>query len=319
MPQCPVCQQSYSEDEVKSCLTCGWDLTPYPLTFAGQIPEAFINKEKAKLAWAKQCWQKCQSEWERCEEMRVESESLRSHYESTISQLSWQLDQTHQERQQNFQQINQQLESINQKQISADDLNSFTRDVTQELANLSQQLVTLQSQLESRIPTGEPSAETAPKTANSTLETAFSWLEKSLKQQNWLQADLTTTALLCEILHSKDYNSLVQADPKTISGQDICKLNELWLDYSDGKFGFKVQKYLYHSLTRVKSSQDQFFKSLGWMEKYISSYTSLPLYPCIFDLKTAPLGHFPSLSTGYTSDPKIALKLLKLIWSFLPE
>jgi len=53
---CPICQSEYVEGKVNLCSTCGWDLTPYPLTFAGQIPEAFLEKEQAKLAWAKQIW-----------------------------------------------------------------------------------------------------------------------------------------------------------------------------------------------------------------------------------------------------------------------
>ncbi|MFB2917531.1 SUMF1/EgtB/PvdO family nonheme iron enzyme [Aerosakkonema funiforme] len=56
MSNCPICQSEYLESKVNFCSTCGWDLTPYPLTFAGQIPEVFLEKERAKLAWAKQIW-----------------------------------------------------------------------------------------------------------------------------------------------------------------------------------------------------------------------------------------------------------------------
>jgi anion-transporting ArsA/GET3 family ATPase len=53
---CPICHSEYVEGKVNLCSTCGWDLTPDPLTFAGQIPEAFLEKQRANLAWAKQIW-----------------------------------------------------------------------------------------------------------------------------------------------------------------------------------------------------------------------------------------------------------------------
>jgi hypothetical protein len=54
MAKCPVCETEYIEEQVQFCSICAWDLNPYPLTF--QLPEAFLGKEKTKLAWAKQMW-----------------------------------------------------------------------------------------------------------------------------------------------------------------------------------------------------------------------------------------------------------------------
>jgi WD40 repeat protein len=62
MVLCPVCQTEFREDNVERCSVCGWDLTPYPLTFPGQIPDAFVEKERAKLVWAKEMWAKFQAQ-----------------------------------------------------------------------------------------------------------------------------------------------------------------------------------------------------------------------------------------------------------------
>ncbi|MEH1780360.1 MAG: hypothetical protein V7L26_14810, partial [Nostoc sp.] len=59
MKNCPVCNSEYTEGEV-TCPICSWDLTPYPLTFVGQIPDAYISKEKIKLNWAQEIWVKQQ-------------------------------------------------------------------------------------------------------------------------------------------------------------------------------------------------------------------------------------------------------------------
>lgn len=55
MPQCPVCSTEYIQQETTNCLICAWDdLTPYLSNF--QLPEEFIQKYKANLAWAKRVW-----------------------------------------------------------------------------------------------------------------------------------------------------------------------------------------------------------------------------------------------------------------------
>ncbi len=62
MVQCPVCQNEYVEGQVSFCCTCEWDMMPYPLTFPGQLPEAFLEKERGKLDWAIRMWKRSQSE-----------------------------------------------------------------------------------------------------------------------------------------------------------------------------------------------------------------------------------------------------------------
>lgn len=58
MFQCPICNTEDIEEKTTHCPTCGWDLTPYPLTF--ELPESFQKKEQARLVWAKEIWQQKQ-------------------------------------------------------------------------------------------------------------------------------------------------------------------------------------------------------------------------------------------------------------------
>ncbi|MEC4811929.1 MAG: GUN4 domain-containing protein [Scytonema sp. PMC 1069.18] len=60
MTGCPVCQTEYIEGTIKCCTKCGWDVTPYPPTFYGQIPKVLLQKEQAKLAWARKVWERLQ-------------------------------------------------------------------------------------------------------------------------------------------------------------------------------------------------------------------------------------------------------------------
>jgi len=94
MANCPVCSTEYLESEVKICSICGWDLTPYPLTFAGQIPQDLVEKERKKLAWAKQIWLKSQLK-EELDRANQEIASLQSRLQQA-QQVKVNLDQANQ-------------------------------------------------------------------------------------------------------------------------------------------------------------------------------------------------------------------------------
>jgi len=85
--QCPVCQKEYTEGQVKFCTTCGWNLAPYPKTFAGHLPEAFSEKERASLAWAKRMWRRSQSDLEQVKSLCQERSQQQSHLSELQSQL----------------------------------------------------------------------------------------------------------------------------------------------------------------------------------------------------------------------------------------
>ncbi|RMH75514.1 MAG: hypothetical protein D6680_11465, partial [Cyanobacteria bacterium J007] len=56
MSECPVCQTEYVEGEQIACSNCGWDLTPEPPQLAENLTEIYLEKERAKLKWARKIW-----------------------------------------------------------------------------------------------------------------------------------------------------------------------------------------------------------------------------------------------------------------------
>jgi len=84
MANCPVCNSEYTQSNLEICSICGWDLTPYPLTFAGQIPQDLVEKERKKLAWAKQIWLKSQLK-EELDRANQEIASLESELELSLT------------------------------------------------------------------------------------------------------------------------------------------------------------------------------------------------------------------------------------------
>ncbi|HAZ48843.1 MAG TPA: hypothetical protein DDW76_14775 [Cyanobacteria bacterium UBA11369] len=113
MSNCPICQTEYVDGAVNFCFTCGWDLTPYPVTFTGQIPAAFLDKERAKLVWAKQTWSRILDTQYRLNQQKAD----------ISSQLTEQLTQTQQ----------QLTKTINQHQQLQATLDQITDRVVKEL------------------------------------------------------------------------------------------------------------------------------------------------------------------------------------------
>ena len=89
--------------------------------------------------------------------------------------------------------------------------------------------------------------------------------------------------------------------------EDLRIINQLWLHYSNGKFGFSVQKEIYESLGGKRSSEltfeayeevwEKFYNRVGWkqggswLKKYFDDLT--------FNLDLAPRAHLPRLWFGH--------------------
>lgn len=134
MYQCPICQSKYVESKVNFCSTCGWDLTPYPLTFAGQIPEAFLEKERAKLVWAREIWAKSQSELEQLTRSQSQLEQVneeKTQLQFQLTQVFSQLERVNYERTQ---------EALSKLQARLDEVQAQQQQTDQEQREIQFQL-----------------------------------------------------------------------------------------------------------------------------------------------------------------------------------
>ncbi len=87
MVQCPVCQSKSLDNQVKFCTTCGWNLTPNSDQL-GQAPEPSMQKEKLKLSWAKQMWQRFQSKQQEFQKLQQQRLTLLNHVQSQLEQAN---------------------------------------------------------------------------------------------------------------------------------------------------------------------------------------------------------------------------------------
>uniref|UniRef100_A0A7S0QZ37 GUN4-like domain-containing protein n=1 Tax=Pyramimonas obovata TaxID=1411642 RepID=A0A7S0QZ37_9CHLO len=130
----------------------------------------------------------------------------------------------------------------------------------------------------------------------SELDIDYTPLETALKEGNFREADDLTRALLITIagedaeLREFVYFTEVKSMPVT----DLKTIDNLWTAYSDGKFGYSVQRGIWKS-GQVKEKWGKFFKKLDWTVGENNSYRSWANNEYIYSMDAAK-GHLPLTS-----------------------
>ena len=90
----------------------------------------------------------------------------------------------------------------------------------------------------------------------------YDQLEELLKQRDWKQADERTSELMVKAAGTKGYldSSSLQNFPCT----DFREIDRLWVKYSDGRFGFSVQKRIWERVGGKPGEDDgEIYKRYG--------------------------------------------------------
>jgi len=143
----------------------------------------------------------------------------------------------------------------------------------------------------------------SPRKVDLTIETTlqkqrYQQLENYLKNGQWKEADQETYRMMVETVGKEEDQLLEPEDLENFPCEDLRTINQLWLDYSNGKFGFSVQKEIYQSLggTREYNSEvwKKFCDGVGWrVEGDWLYYKDLT-----FNLsELSPAGHLPVVGT----------------------
>ncbi|TAF17650.1 MAG: protein kinase, partial [Nostocales cyanobacterium] len=118
-------------------------------------------------------------------------------------------------------------------------------------------------------------------------------LEKLLAEGKWKEADEETARVMLAVANREKEGFLDAPSIDNFPCDDLYNIDRLWLKYSNGKFGFSVQKQIYQSLGGTRKYDEKiwiaFGDRLGWRKlekwKYYNDIT--------FDIK-APEGHLPA-------------------------
>ncbi|WP_052149963.1 GUN4 domain-containing protein [Aphanizomenon flos-aquae] len=87
-----------------------------------------------------------------------------------------------------------------------------------------------------------------PSPTNEPTPVIFQNLEALLKAGKWREADLETWELMKKLTKREREGWLRLEDVKNFPRQELRKMDQLWVKYSNGKFGFSVQKQIWLEL-----------------------------------------------------------------------
>jgi serine/threonine protein kinase len=117
-------------------------------------------------------------------------------------------------------------------------------------------------------------------------------LDRLLASEKWKEADQETVKKMLEVADRTSEGWLRDEDIDRFPCEDLRTIDQLWVKYSNGRFGFSVQKRIYESLggTREFDSKiwEAFLDRLGWR---VNS-NGLDYRDLKFNTK-APEGHLP--------------------------
>jgi hypothetical protein len=116
----------------------------------------------------------------------------------------------------------------------------------------------------------------------------YTQLERALADRDFLQADKLTIEKLCELAGTEALQRkwLYFTEVENFPATDLQTIDALWFVYSQGKFGFAVQRELWLS---VGKNWEKLWTKIGW--KNANNWTRYP-HEFTWDL-TAPRGHLP--------------------------
>ena len=91
----------------------------------------------------------------------------------------------------------------------------------------------------------------------------YTKLRDLLVAKNWKEADLETAERMLEAAGRESQGYLDIEDVENFPCQDLGTIDKLWVKYSDGKFGFSVQKQIYQDLGGTKDYDEKVWESFG--------------------------------------------------------
>lgn len=125
----------------------------------------------------------------------------------------------------------------------------------------------------------------------------YTKLQNLLRAGKWREANQETMIRLCAEIGQTQGTSLSVNDIKAIPTQALQTIDRLWLQSSQGKFGFSVQKRIWQECGSPVDSGEKwntFGDLVGWCVN--GKWVSNALLMC--DLKNSPTGELPRLATN---------------------
>ena len=125
----------------------------------------------------------------------------------------------------------------------------------------------------------------------------YTGLSELLEAEKWKEADQETGRVMCQAVEGRSRSSLRVEDIDNFPCEDLSIINQLWLHYSAGRFGFSVQREIYNSLGETGEYFDlswfQFCQRVGWCYRSEWEIWICVSYSDLIWSLNAPRGHLP--------------------------
>jgi len=115
-------------------------------------------------------------------------------------------------------------------------------------------------------------------------------LEDLLKRQQWKEADIITFETMLRICNRHEFLRVEDID--IFPCEDLQIIDQLWLKYSQEKFGFSIQKQIFDRLDNGQQYNDKLWDDFGLIIGWRKGNKNIRYDRAIFDIN-APRGHLP--------------------------
>jgi WD40 repeat protein/O-acetyl-ADP-ribose deacetylase (regulator of RNase III) len=143
------------------------------------------------------------------------------------------------------------------------------------------------------VSTSSPCATVVPDRLISECSINYTRLRDLLQAGEWQKADRETNAIVHRIAGREAEDWLREEDIENIPCTDLFTIDQLWVKYSKGRFGFSIQKEIWQSVGGTKNADIEIYRSfcesVGWL---IKNGRGLSYSELTFNT-TAPVGHLP--------------------------
>jgi len=120
-------------------------------------------------------------------------------------------------------------------------------------------------------------------------------LQKLLQAGNWRDADIETRTVMLVRLGRSSKDSIRPEDKERFPCEDLRIIDQLWVNYSKGRFGFSIQNRIWQEVGGNMSPNSDTYCRFGDRVGWRSNGIWLGYDILTFSLN-APLGHFPVLT-----------------------
>ena len=121
----------------------------------------------------------------------------------------------------------------------------------------------------------------------------YSELNRLLSQGKWREADAETARCMLQIAGRSSEGWLRVEDIDKFPCTDLHTIDQLWVKYSHGKFGFSVQKKIYQNLGGIRQSNEKVYEVFGNKVGWCQGGKWLYYSDLTFSLDTHYMGHLP--------------------------